>query len=294
MKKIILLTIILMIILSITGCSKRENPSDSLTEISVYELLEIFDTDQKMIFGIVDNNVKNSDLALKALTEYQKTSKNFVYYIDTTNITFIEQEYLNILLNRNYDELRFYILKNGSIVLDESIPFSTSEITNLIGNEMYNKIDMSNLLNKRESYYSEALNALGDGFISSAYNNIYLAKPKDEAKDMIENENIFNILNTWETTIKKGDTCTYLSLNFLKGRDSIYRQYYKGKCSKLDKTKLEVEIYDYYYSDDVIYAKKENESEYKALYTITDLNSEKLNIKTSKTKYEMQLKQQTN
>ena len=153
MKKIFLLLIICIITFSIVGCSKRENPGSELTEISVYELMDIFDTDHKMIFAIVDRNVKNSKDALDTLQNYQKTSKNFVYYIDATNITFIEQEYINILLNETYDDLRIYVLKNGSITLDEAIPSSQSEITSLIGNEMYNKIDMDKLLEIRESYF---------------------------------------------------------------------------------------------------------------------------------------------
>ena len=291
MKKIFLLLIICIITFSIVGCSKRENPGSELTEISVYELMDIFDTDQKMIFAIVDRNVKNSKDALETLQNYQKTSKNFVYYIDATNITFIEQEYINILLNETYDDLRIYVLKNGSITLDEAIPSSQSEITSLIGNEMYNKIEMDKLLEIRESYFREGLKSLADGFISSAYNNIYLSKPKEEAKDVLETENIFNLLNSWETTIKNGKTCTYLSLNFLKGADRIYRQYYKGNCSSLDQTKLDVIIYDYYISDNVIYAKKEKETEYKELYTITSLSDESLNIKTSKTKYNLKLRE---
>lgn len=293
MKKFFSLICLLLICCALFGCKKEEQEAEEgkVVVINVKELLSIYDLDSNILYATLNKDNNDYDTLLTTLEDYTKQTKNNIYLIDTTNINLIESEYIDVLTDSDSTLANLYGVNKGTLEMKMAIPISANDIITEIGNKKYDRVDMSPLLYERNTNFSDGFELLAEGKIGDSYAKVYSALPKEEAKMLLEEENLYNLLNSWETTIKKGDNCTYLSLNFAMKSDKIYRSYYSGKCSELSKESLELVAYDYYTDGKAIYTKLPLETEYNKMYTILKLDKEKLNIKSNQREYNMTLLQ---
>lgn len=291
MRKFFSLVCLFLICCTLLGCKKSEveDEDGSVVEINVKELLSIYDLDSNILYATLNKNEEDYDNLMRTLEDYANKTKNNIYLIDTTNINLIESEYIDVLTDNDSTLPNLYAVSKGTLELNMTIPSAASEIIKELGNKKYDKVDMSPLLYERNTNFNDGFELLADGKIGESYAKVHDALPKEEAKMLLEDENLYNLLNSWETTIKKGDNCTYLSLNFTMNSDKLYCSYYNGKCSELDSSSLELKAYDYYTDGKVLYTKLPLEDTYKKMYTIIKLDKEKLNIKSDKKEYNMTL-----
>lgn len=289
MRKFFSLGCLILICCLFIGCKKTEKVDEDgkVVFINVQELLDIYDLDKNILYATLNKNDDNYDDLLKTLEEFTKETKNTIYLIDTTDINLIESEYIDILTDNDSELSYLYAINKGTLELSLSIPLTVSEINNAIGNKKYDSVDMSPLLYKRETNYNDGFELLASGKIGESYAKVYSSLPKEEAKMLLDDENLYNMLNSWESMIKKGDNCTYLGLNFAMKSDKLYRSYYNGKCSDLIIESLKLEAYDYYTDGKVIYTKEPLEDEYSKTYTIVKLDKNKFKIKTNQKEYNM-------
>lgn len=293
MRKFFSLVCLFIVCFILLGCKKSKNEVEyedgKVVLISVKELLEIYDLDSNILYATLSKNEENYDYLLATLEDYTKQTKNNIYLIDTTNINLVESEYIDVLTDSDSTLPNIYSVNKGTLELNMTIPTVASAIIRELDNKKYDKVDMSPLLYKRNTNFNDGFELLAAGKIGESYAKVYDALPKEEARMLLEDENLYNILNYWETTIKKGDNCTYLSLNFTMKSDKLYRSYYSGKCSELSTSSLEFTAYDYYTDGKVLYTKSPLEEEYNEMYTILKLDKEKLNIKSTQKEYNMTL-----
>ncbi len=289
MKKFFSFICLFLICFILLGCKKTEveNEDGKVTIINVNELLDIYDLDKNILYATLNKSDENYDKLYTTLKDFAKQTKNDIYLIDTSNINLVESEYIDILTDNDSTLSYLYGINKGTLELSISIPLNVNEIINAIGNKKYDKVDIAHLLYMRDTNYNDGFELLAEGRIGESYAKVYSALPKEEAKMLLEEENLYNILNYWETTIKKGDNCTYLSLNFTMKSDKLYRSYYNGKCSDLIIENLKLEAYDYYTDGKTIYTKEPLEDEYSKKYTIVKLDKDKFKIKTSQREYDM-------
>ncbi len=289
MRKFFSLGCLILICCLFIGCKKEEKVDEDgkLVFINVQELLDIYDLDKNILYATLNKNEDNYDDLLKTLEDYANQTKNNVYLIDTTDINLIESEYIDILTDNDSKLAYIYAINKGTLELSLSIPLNVSEIVNATNNKKYDSVDMSPLLYKRETNYNDGFELLASGKIGESYAKVYSSLPKEEAKMLLEDENLYNMLNSWESMVKKGDNCTYLGLNFSMKSDKLYRSYYNGKCSDLIIESLKLEAYDYYTDGKVIYTKEPLEDKYSKTYTIVKLDKDKFKIKTNQREYNM-------
>lgn len=289
MKKFFSLICLILICSLLLGCKKEEKTFEDgkVILINVKELLSIYDLDKNILYATLSSKNEDYDDLLAVLEEFTKQTKNNVYLIDTSNLNLVESEYIDILTDNDSSLSYLYAINKGNLELSLEIPTNTNELITELGNKLYDSIDISPLLYERNTNYNDGFDLLASGKIGESYAKVYSALPKEEAKMLLEEENLYNILNYWEATIKKGDNCTYLSLNFTMKSDKLYRSYYNDKCSLLNPSSLKLETYDYYTDGKFLYTKRETDEEYKKTYTIIKLDKEKLKIKTNQKEYTM-------
>lgn len=290
MKKIAKIFFVICAILMILGCKKDEDKELKIIELNIYELIDLFDSEEKLIFAILNDNNDNSDKLYKEIENYQKITDNCVYFVDTTNILGIELEYFNILTSEDPLEPRIYVIENGQVVLNKDATITYQELNNELRNTKYTEIDITKFKENRTNNYNKGIESLENGLIGTAYYEIYMAKPKEEAKDKLENENIFNLLNKWEYFHEEKNYCEYLSLQFIKGEDAYYQSSYNGSCSSFAKDELKKTKYSYYLNDNKIMSKKDNQKEYQEAFTINRLDNNYLNITLGNKTYDFELK----
>lgn len=289
MRRFFSFILILLMCSTLVGCKKSqtEDEDGKVFFINVKELLDIYDLDKSILYATLNKNEENYDDLLTTLEDFASQTRNSVYLIDTTDINLIESEYIDVLTDNDSSLANLYGINNGTLELSLAIPLNASEIISEIGNKRYDKVDTSVFLYERETNYNDGFELLANGKIGESYAKVYSALPKTEAKMLLEEENLYNILNSWETTIKKGDNCTYLNLNFAMKSDKLYRSYYNGKCSELNVSSLKLEAYDYYTDGKVLYTKTPLEENYQKMYTIIKLDKDKFKIKSNQREYNM-------
>lgn len=290
MKKIAKIFFVICAILMILGCKKDEDNELKIIELNMYELIELFDSEEKLIFAILNDNNSNSDKLYKEIENYQKITDNWIYFVDTTNILGIELEYFNILTSEDPLEPRIYVIENGQVVLNKDATITYQELNNELRNTKYTEIDITKFKENRTNNYNKGIESLENGLIGTAYYEIYMAKPKEEAKDRLENENIFNLLNKWEYFHEEKNYCEYLSLQFIKGEDAYYQSSYNGSCSSFVKDELKTTKYSYYLNDNKIMSKKDKQKEYQEAFTINRLDNNYLNITLGNKTYDFEIK----
>lgn len=293
MKKLFYLFCLFLICFILSGCKKQENTYEEgkVILINVKELLSIYDLDNNILYATLSKNSDdyNYEELANTLEKYSKQTNNNIYLIDTTNINLIESEYIDVLTDSDYSLPNLYSLNKGTLESNITITSDVNDITSKLGNKIYDKVDMSPLIYERNTNFDDGFDLLSNGRIGESYAKIHDALPKEEAKMLLEDENLYNLINSWETTIKNEDICTYLSLNFAMKDDKVYRSYYNGKCNDFNKVSLDLVGYDYYTDGEVIYMKLPLEKEYKEMYTIVKLDKDKFNIKSNTRKYNMTL-----
>lgn len=291
MKKVFSLICLVFIGCILFGCKKTvvEEEEGKVTIINVKELLDIYDLDKNILYATLDKTTDDYESLYTTLEEFSKQTKNDIYLIDTSNINLIESEYIDILTDNDSTLSYLYGVNKGTLELSIEIPLNINELINKIGDKKYDKVDIGPLLYERDVNYSDGFELLASGKIGESYAKVYSALPKEEAKMLLEEENLYNILNYWESTIKKGDNCTYLSLNFTMKSDKLYRSYYNGKCSDLIIENLKLEAYDYYTDGKVIYTKQPLEEEYTKTYTIIKLAKDSFKIKSNQKDFNMKI-----
>lgn len=285
MKKKVKLLFLLGLFLFSVGCRKQEQKEGALIEINVEELVALMDADDNLILAIIDDTDSKTQNFVDVLKKYQKSTNNPVYYVDTTNVNFIDQEYINIILNQTIGETGLYIIQDGKVTSSLEIPNNAIDLKNTISEE-FEEYDLTALYEIRDTYFEEGGRLLNDGLISTSYSSFYHALPKQEAKEALKND-LFLILNAWESTIQDGNNCTYTSLNILTSNNQLYYRTYNGKCSDFSDEKIKVVLYDYYIKENNIYVKKEKEKNYSVLFTIETINKNELIVKDKKTEYKM-------
>lgn len=293
MKKLFYLLSVCLMCFSLLGCKNQENTYEEgkVILINVKELLEIYDLDSNILYATLSKNSDdyNYDELLNVLEDYAKQTNNNIYLIDTTDINLIESEYIDVLTDSDFSLPNLYSVNKGTLELNITITSNVSDIISKLGNKKYDKVDMGPLLYERNNNFEDGFDLLANGKIGESYAKIHNALPKEEAKMLLEDENLYNLINSWETNIKKGDNCTYLSLNFAMKTDKVYRSYYNGKCSEFSKLSLDLVGYDYYTDGKVIYTKLPLEKDYKKMYTIVKLDKENFKIKSKEREYNMTL-----
>lgn len=287
MKKITKILFMVCALFLLSSCKKDEPLEGEIIELNIYELIELFDNDSKLMFLALNDNYSDSSKLYSEVESYQKITGNYVYFIDTTNIKDIEAEYFNILTNESATTPKLYVLDNGVITFSSDANITYQELNSKLNNTKFSFINMDGFKEKRDNYFNKGLDNLEKGLIGDAYGEIYMAIPKEEAKEKIKNDNIFNLLNSWEYFYEDKNTCEYLSLQFTKGSSMYYQSSYVGKCSNFDKTKLKKNKYSYYYDNDKILSKKENQENYQESFIINELDENNLNITIKNKNYNL-------
>ncbi|MGM9834873.1 MAG: hypothetical protein ACI31M_03755 [Bacilli bacterium] len=290
MKKMVKFLFIICALFITNGCKKENDKEVSLIELNMYELVDLFDSEEKILFTIFNDNNSTSTNALRSQVEsYQRITNNCVYYVNTTDLQGIELEYFNILTGEDPYEPRVYVIDNGNIVLDKDSSITYQELKVELGDEDFTEIDLNDFKENREKNYNTGVEYLEKGSIGKSYYYFYMAKPQEKATQILEEENKFNLLNRWEYLQEEDGNCDYLTLMFVKGDDLYYQATYNGKCEKLDKDKLKTTKYNYTLIDDKIMAKEENDKDYQEKFTIDNLDSNNLKISSGSKTYNLKV-----
>lgn len=288
MKKIFSVILLLILCLSFFGCGKQEGKNSVPIEISIQELFDAYDSKKKFILAIVNSEDENKkDTMLSSLGNYQTTYNNMVYYIDTTDLSDLEKEFIELLLGVDSKEYYYFIISNKEVEGAYNNFKSLSDVKENLKNNDFDELDMERITEERNKSYKEGTKALESGYITTAYNSLKNSLPKEEAKETLKKDS-FNILNNWEVLEENKNNCRYYGIYFVNETDQFLVSTYDGECSKFSKDLLSPKRYNYYIKDSTIYATSvSNNKKDEISYKIIDNSKDFLKIDDGKREYEL-------
>ena len=288
-KKIILLLIISLFIL--TSCKKKDY---KLIELTSSDLLTILnENNDSFVYATINirGNKEESKEFKKALSDYATKGKTNIYYVDTSDLIFYDDEMIynmtNIDLSKNY----LYIVKNGSI--KASIPYKGKDTpkTYLSGIH-FDKLNIPTSDKEKEKIFAEAKIKYEEGLICSSYTLLQKAWTLDSVKKYYESHDYYKLINYWRSYLHLGDgKVLSKELVIFSFDDTVNSYKYSGlnKNYKYPKSN-DYDMKNFYVKDNTIYTADtsvEDLTKYKKQYEILEIKEDYLKIKEKDTIYEL-------
>lgn len=278
MKKIVKSILLVLIILLSCSCNKKEY---KLIELTSNELLNHLLKDNSSItFVTYNNELENNDDFITNVQKVSKRAKENIYYLDINHISANDNLVLYEIMGNDFQGLRYYVYQNGKFIIQKSYSDFTTLFNDLNGKKYKDEPKLTSDEDKKKYLDSAAL-AYEEGKISSAYDLLNMAWTLNEAKKTYQNNNLYNIINEWESyeVSADGKSLTYTKIMFYSFSDTMYIATKTDKVDGFQKpSMLDYKSYNYYIKDNYIYLDEKNNGNYKKTYLIDYLDNEYLTI----------------
>jgi len=279
MKKIFKICLILFIVIILTGCGKSDYKLIEMTANDLLTILTDEDRDDNFIFATI--NVRNNEEAddfKKLLRTYVKKNKTTIYYIDTSDLTFSDDEMLYSITNIDLAKQYVYMVKNNNLYSYIEY-YKDMSLSDFLLRIHYKEIKMPTTDEDKKEHLEEAKKLYEEGYICSSYSELQLAWTLQSAKNYYKNHSYYYIINTWRTYVKEDNKVRSKELFIFNFEDKINEYNFYGKEKDYEYPSYN-DYYDedFYIKDDIIYI-KEDDSKYKKGYEIISIEEDFLRVK---------------
>ena len=278
MKKIVKSILLVLIILLSCSCNKKEY---KLIELTSNELLNHLLKDNSSItFVTYNDELEDNDDFITNVQKVSKRAKENIYYLDINHISANDNLVLYEIMGNDFQGLRYYVYQNGKFIIQKSYSDFTTLFNDLNGKKYKDEPSLTSDEDKKK-YLDSAVLAYEEGKISSAYDLLNMAWTLNEAKNTYQNNNLYNIINEWESyeVSADGKSLTYTKIMFYSFSDTMYIATKTDKVDGFQKPgMLDYKSYNYYIKDNYIYLDEKNNGNYKKTYLIDYLDNEYLTI----------------
>lgn len=284
MKKLLII-MILLIPLILCSCEKKEY---SLIEITAEELVNNLNSDNNFVFAIIDYSEDDTEQFLKDLKSITKNSNMNIYYVDYLHIDTSSSFELFNLYSTDFTTNGYHVIQNQSLIVSNEYTNFKELFTALKGKNFTSKLDLIDEKTKK-SHIKEAKTLYEDNKISESYDMLCKAWDLKEAKEFLENNKYYKLINIWERTEitdEVPEKTNYTFLGFYTGVN-YYTYHEKTSLSEKFDNKIslnEMEIIYYRIKDDIILTSNREDGYYEETYKIVDVNDQYLQITDLKTK----------
>lgn len=287
MKRLFKISLLIMALLFFTACEKKEYKLVELTSGDLYKLLS--ESEESFVFATV--NVRNNDEAnkyLKDLRNYAEEGKTTIYYLDSSDLIFLDDEALYAITNNDLTKHYLYLVKNGNITMS-TIYEGEKTLESNLSSIHYDEIELPVKDSEKKEYFKKAKEAYEEGYICTSYQYLQRAWTLESVKKYYRDHNYYKLINYWRAYVHLDDkNALSKEIVIFSSSDYINSFYYKGPKSKYKYPKSnDYDIKDFYVKDNIIYTSELGKEKFKKQYEILEISDDFLKVKEKDTIYNL-------
>ena len=274
MKRLFKVSFLLFIFFLLTACEDKEYKLIELTSTDLSKLLT--EGNDSFVFATINvRNDENANKFKKALQKYVIEGKTTIYYLDSSDLLFMDDETIYSQTNIDLSKQYLYLVREGRIKLAARFEGEDTLRKNLVSIH-YDEIELPTKDSEKKEYLKQAKKLYEQGFICSSYQNLQKAWTLEAAKKYYRDHNYYNIINYWRAFVHLDDnTALSKEIVIFSVEDSINSFYYKGPKKKYSYPKSnDYDVKDFYIKDNFIYTSETGKEKYKKQYEIIELTKD--------------------
>ena len=288
-KKVALLLLISLFLF--TSCTKKEYKLIELTSEDLLTLLT--DSKDSFVYATINmrGNKKEAQEYKKALLNYTKKGKTNIYYIDTSDLVFYDDEMIYNFTNTDLSKNYLYIVRSG--VIKAVIPYEGKNTPEkYLSGIHFSDIKIPTSDKEKEESLEEAKKLYEEGLICSSYTILQKAWTLESAKKYYETHDYYKLINYWRSYLHLGNgKVLSKELVIFNFEDAVNSFKYSGlnKDYKYPKSN-DYDMKNFYVKDNIIYTADvtiEDKTKYKKQYEILEIKEDYLKVKEKDTIYEL-------
>lgn len=288
MKNKIKILILILSLVLITSCEKKEYKLIELTSGDLFQLLS--EEKKSFIFATINERNKKEEAIeyKKALKEYAKNGKTNIYYLDTSDLIFFDDEMIYSMTNVDLALHYFYIVKNGKITAN--VAYEGKDILKkYLSGIHFDEIEMPIKESEKKDYLKKAKEQYEEGNICTSYQYLQKAWTLEAAKKFYRDNDYYKIINYWRNYVHLGNNKVISKeIVIFSMADNINTFNYSGTNSKYKYPKSsDYETKEFYIKDNYLYTRKNDKEKYKKAFEIMEVDDKHLLIKEDDKIYEL-------
>lgn len=281
MKKLLNTLLLLVLCLTLASCGNKNEYG--LVEMSSKDLQTQLMQEKApdFIFAMINSNNSNNDEFVNSLQRVTEKLHLTIYYVDYNHMDSDSSFYLLDDVGISFSTSSYHVIENNEFIISEDYTNYSDLYNSLKTIGFRTKLELTSN-DKLKDYIPKAKEEYNNGNIGIAYNYLSLAWPLDEAKELYNSNNYYNLINNWEVYKFKDISLkevTYINIVFIHDAKYYLQAVKSGEYENFTKPDsiLDYERVYYYVKDDIIYTSLDDE-DYKETYKINILTDKNFNI----------------
>lgn len=265
--------LILLLVMMLCSCEKKEY---NLIQVTGDEIVKCLLSDNPNItFAYYDSNESNSEQLLDDLRKVVRGSKENIYYVDVNHLSsssnLLLYEYFNKAVVGSY----YFAIQDGTAVVREEYDGDYDKLFNNLNGKRYDTKIESLSDNEKDEILKDAKLLFNEGYVSLSLDMLNQIWTSAQARDYFNSNKLYNIVNLWESYVRKDGNVIYNGLLIYPFANQIYLVNRNDKGSEFIKPGPEdYEMYYYKVLDNKVYISQTEDGKYSEKFDIISIDEE--------------------